>query len=116
MLILSVQFKICFCLQGSIDSVAMTHLSGQTGDTSSRGYMYGWMWWKPQEEFVSPPPPPSYDDAVANDRFVPYSYKLNSLSTICVNPRRISELPKETSHLEWLYIASYRLSLPKNNK
>ena len=53
----------------------MTNLSGPnlSGENSSRGYMYGWMWWKPQEEFVSPPPPPSYDDAVANDRFVPFS-------------------------------------------
>ena len=54
----------------------MTNLSGpnQSGDHSSRGYMYGWMWWKPQEDFVCQPPPPSYDDAVANDRFEPASY------------------------------------------
>jgi len=62
--------KFNFFLQGSVDSVAMTNLSGPnlSGENSSRGYMYGWMWWKPQDDFVCQPPPPSYDDAVANDR------------------------------------------------
>ena len=68
--IVALALRLNLFLQGSLDSVAMTNLSGPypSGD-GSRGYnLYGWMWWKPQEDFVCQPPPPSYDETVANDR------------------------------------------------